>query len=190
METNNNISSLKDTVRKEILGKLRGLAPETRDQRSRRIQEKLISSEEFRSSSTIMTYVSLRTEVDTDHLNEKALEVGKRVVVPFFDLEEHRIIVSELESMDDLVEGPYGIRVPANGPQRVSLEEIDIIVVPAIAYDKNNMRLGRGKGYYDRFLAEPGLSTSKTVGLAFQFQVLDSLPSDTHDRPVSWVITD
>ncbi|MCK4852018.1 MAG: 5-formyltetrahydrofolate cyclo-ligase [Candidatus Omnitrophica bacterium] len=185
-----NIALLKDKIRKEIIGELRGQAPLLRSERSRRIQEKLISSEEFRSGRTIMTYVSLVAEVDTGLLNKRSLEMGKRVVVPFIDTENQTIIASELTSIDDLVNGPYGIKVPRNGSRNMPLEEIDLIVVPAIAYDKNNMRLGRGKGYYDRFLVRPELSSAKTVGLAFHFQVVDLLPADPDDIPVSRVITD
>lgn len=184
------IKLLKDNVRKEITQQLRGQAPSLRNERSRRIQEKLISGGEFTSSKTIMTYISLETEVDTCYLNKTALEMGKKVVVPFIDTENQTIIASELGSIDDLVKGSHGIYVPRNGPQKVFLKEIDLIVVPAIAYDKSNMRLGRSKGYYDRFLAQPELSSVKTIGLAFQFQVVATLPSDPHDRPVSRVITD
>jgi len=180
----------KNNIRKELIEQLKGQAPSLRGERSRRIQEKLLSSDKFRSSKTVMTYISLPTEVETGEFNKRSLEMGKRMVVPFIDTKDRVIIASELESIDDLVKGPYGIYVPRNGPRKVSLKEIDLIVVPGIAYDKNNMRLGRGKGYYDRFLARHELSSTKTVGLAFRFQVVDFLPSDPHDRPVSMVITD
>jgi 5-formyltetrahydrofolate cyclo-ligase len=127
--------------------------------------------------------------VDTGFLNRTVLEKGKRLVVPFIDTGNHVIMASELKSIDDLVMGPYGIHVP-RVPLKVSLGEIDLIIVPGVAFDKKNMRLGRGKGYYDRFLAKPELSLAETVGLAFQFQVVDNLPSDPHDKPVSRVMTD
>jgi len=184
------IRSLKNNVRKELIEQLKGQAPSLRGERSRRIQEKLLSSDEFRSSKTVMTYISLPTEVETGYFNKRSLEMGKRMVVPFIDTKDRVIIASELESIDDLVKGPHGISVPKNGPRKVSLKEIDLIVVPGIAYDKNNMRLGRGKGYYDRFLARPELSSAKTIGPAFRFQIVDFLPSCPHDRPVSMVITD
>lgn len=183
-------SSLKSEVRKEILSKLRGQSPSMRVERSRRIQEKLISSGDFHASKTIMTYVSLPTEVDTALINEKALEMGKKLIVPFIDTAADMIVPAELKANDELVKGLYGIYVPKNGPHKVSLKEIDLIVVPAIAYDRKNMRMGRGKGYYDRFLAQAELSHAKTIGLAFSFQVIDFLPSGPHDRAVSLVLTD
>lgn len=166
-------------------------APSLIEERSRKIQEKLLGSEEFKAGSLIMTYVSLPAEVDTHYLNKTALEEGKRVAVPYLDPGDRSMTVVEITSMDRLEKGPFGIYQPKEGLfKKISLKEIDLIVVPAIAYDRKNIRLGRGKGYYDRFLSSPELSSSKTIGLAFQFQVLDSLPSDLHDKPVLRVITD
>ncbi len=138
-----------------------------------------------------MTYVSMPTEVDTYYLNEEALKQGKRIIVPYIDPETHEMIATELLSLNYLKEGPFGIYQPEGGLVKpVPLKEIDLVVVPAIAYDKKNMRLGRGKGYYDRFLAGARPSGTKIVGLAFHFQVVDVLPSDPHDKSVFRVITD
>ncbi|MFC1644167.1 5-formyltetrahydrofolate cyclo-ligase, partial [Candidatus Omnitrophota bacterium] len=148
------------------------------------------SSEEFRDSKTVMTYVSLPTEVATDYFNKEALKQGKRVAVPYVDTSNQTIIASELTAIECLEKGPFGIHHPKDGlARKIPLKEIDLIVIPAIAYDKKNMRLGRGKGYYDRFLASEE-SSSTTIGLAFHFQAVDALPACPHDRPVSRVITD
>ena len=165
--------------------------PSSRALRSRIIQEKVFSSDDFRDSSVIMMYVSMPAEVDTYEIIKKSLEEGKRVVVPYVDTTNQTMVASELLSINDLVEGPFGIKQPKDGPARsVQLEEIDLIVVPGIAFDKKNMRLGRGKGYYDHFLAAKELSSAKTIGLAFRFQVLESIPVLPHDKPVSRVISD
>ncbi len=186
----NSVKILKSAFRKEITGQLRAQTSSSRDEASRRIQEKLISSKEFISARTVMSYISTDMEVDTTHLNRKMLEDGKKLVVPVIDTERQEIIASELKSIEDLIKGPFGIYEPRGGlKKRVTVEEIDLIVVPAMAYDRHNMRLGRGKGYYDRFLADKNLSRTKTVGLAFRFQIVDLLPSDPHDIPVSTVIT-
>ena len=138
-----------------------------------------------------MTYVSLPTEVNTDMLNKEAMKQGKRVVVPYLGPDSNIITASELTSIDDMEKGPFGIRQPKKGlAGAIPLKEIDLIVVPAIAYDKKNMRLGRGKGCYDTFLASVDLSSATTIGLAFRFQILNDLPADSHDRPVTRVITE
>jgi len=185
------IRERKEEIRKEKIRRLRGQGPSLREERSRKIQEKLLSSEEFRAARTVMTYVSLPTEVDTYYLNEEALKQGKRVAVPYIEPNSQTIIASELTAIKNLEKGPFGIYQPKEGlAGTIPLREIDLVVVPLIAYDKKNMRLGRGKGYYDRFLASKDLSSAKAIGLAFHFQAADSLPSDPHDRPVSRVITD
>ena len=185
------IKNKKEEIRKEIIGILRDQDPHLRVERSRIIQEAFLSSDDFRQSKAIMTYIAMPLEVETTQIIEKALEEGKKVVVPYVDTLDQAIVASELISINDLVEGPFGTRQPKDGPARtVKLEEIDLIAVPGIAFDKDNMRLGRGKGYFDRFLANKELSSAKTIGLAFRFQIVDSLPSDPHDMPVSRVITE
>ena len=187
----NNIKTQKAEIRKEILGILRSQDHASRSERSRRIQDKFLSSDEYRASKVILAYVSMASEVDTSYIIERSLEDGKKVAVPYIDTLNQEIVASELISIDNLVDGPYGTKEPQNGPARaIEFEEIELIVIPAIAYDRNNMRLGRGKGYYDRFLSDERLSSSKKIGLAFHFQVVDLLPSDPHDVPVTRVITD
>ena len=160
-------------------------------EKSRKVQEKLLSSEEYQNSKVVMAYVSLPTEVDTERIIKETLERGKRLAVPSIDTVSQTLIASELTSINDLVIGHFGIKEPKDGPARaIKPEEIDLIVVPGRAFDKKNMRLGRGKGYYDKFLANKDLSSAKTIGLAFEFQVIDSLPSDPHDVPVYRVITE
>ena len=162
-----------------------------RGERSSRIQKELISSRDFNNADTIMSYIALATEVDTSHLNAKILEEGKRLVVPYIDVESQKIIASELRRIEDLVRGPLGIYVPKDGPDRpVPVEEIGLIVVPGIAFSKKNERLGRGKGYYDKFFSDANLFFPKTIGLAFNFQILETLPVDSHDIILSKVISD
>lgn len=185
------IKMQKAKIRENMLGLLRGQESSLRSRNSLAIRDKILASEPFRQARTVMTYVSLATEVDTFSLNREALERGKRVAVPFIDMGRQAIAAAELTSMDDLVEGPFGILEPRNGlAKTVPLKEIDLVVVPAVAYSKHNMRLGRGKGYYDRFLSDDGLSSATTIGIAFSFQIVDSMPSDPHDRPVQRVITE
>jgi len=181
----------KDVIRKEILGRLREQEASLREERSLRIQQKLLASEEYKAASMVMTYVSLPTEVDTSFVNKMALEHGKRVTVPYLGPDECEITVSEIKSLEKLKKGPFGIDQPAEEDiKSINLEEIDLIIVPAVGFDKQNLRLGRGKGCYDKFLAQDELSKTDTIGLAFHFQIVDSLPKDPHDLPVVKVLTD
>ncbi len=163
-----------------------------RMERSGKIQEILLSSEEYRNAKTVMTYVSLPLEVSTEYFNKETLRRReKRVVVPYIGPNNQEITASELTEITNLGKGPFGILQPKKGlVKTIALKEIDLIVVPAIAFDKNNMRLGRGKGYYDRFLSQEDLFLAKTIGLAFHFQILDRLPACLYDKSVTRVITD
>ena len=180
----------KDDIRKEIKRRLREQGSRVRAERSLVIQDKLLSDIKFRECSIVMIYVSLPEEVDTTHFIQKALKLGKRVVVPYIQQDNDELSVSEVTSMENLEKGPFGVFQPKPGQLKsVPLEEIDLVVVPAIAFDESNMRLGRGKGFFDRFLSKRSLSNAETIGLAFDFQVLESLPYEDHDKPVDFVLT-
>ncbi|MCK5451769.1 MAG: 5-formyltetrahydrofolate cyclo-ligase [Candidatus Omnitrophica bacterium] len=181
----------KEVIRKETIRRLQDQDPHLREERSLSIQKKLLSNEGFEVARTVMIYVSLPTEVNTGYFIKKALERGKKVVVPYIEPNSNTIIATELKTIEDLEKGPLGIYQPKEGlKDKIPIGEIDLLVVPAIAYDKSNMRLGRGKGYYDRFLSRVELNSVKTIGVAFNFQIIDYLPRDPHDKPVSLVITD
>lgn len=181
----------KKRIRKEMLGRLREQDPELRKKRSAEIRKKLLACEAFTASKTVMIYVSMPEEVATIKLIRAALAGGKRVSVPYLETENSDIKASELASIKDLEKGPYGIYQPKKHPvETVPLKEIELVIVPAVAFDSNNMRLGRGKGYYDRFLSREEMDPARTIGLAFSFQMVDRLPSASHDKPVSHVITD
>lgn len=190
-DNTDSIRKQKEVIRKEIIRRLSDQDPAERESRSRDIQQELLSSEEYRNAETVMTYVSLPTEVSTEEFNNEALKQGKKVLVPYLEPGDPAIRISEFTSSECLEEGPFGIRQPGKPSERtIPLKEIDLVVVPAIAYDMNNMRLGRGKGCYDEFLSAGDLSQTKTIGLAFSFQIVDSLPTAVHDRPVNRVITE
>jgi 5-formyltetrahydrofolate cyclo-ligase len=104
---------------------------------------------------------------------------------------ETKIIPMAVASLEtDLEPGPYGIRQPIEDKAKeLGIEGLDMVIVPGVAFDKNNNRLGRGGGYYDRFLGDLSARTLK-VGLAFDFQMVDSLPTqEKQDVPVSCVLT-
>lgn len=180
----------KKTIRKEILEKLYKQTLEEVRVKSEKIKNKLFSSNLFNKTHTVMFYVSRKEEVQTHRMIEEALEIGKRVVVPYSVVETNSIIASEIsDPKKDLEKGPFNIYQPKkNNIRQVSLEEIDLVIVPGVAFDEKNYRLGRGKGYYDRFLK--GLSgRGVAIGICFDFQRIIRIPIEPHDVPVSLVIT-
>ena len=180
---------MKHKIRKEISEKLKEHSELDKSRKSAIIRDKLFREEEFKRAKLVMVYVSLKDEVNTLAIIDEALGMKKRVCVPVILKEEKRLIAGEIEDRQkDLERQHFGIYQPKRGHVReVPLSDIDLVIVPGIAFDKHNMRLGRGHGYYDRFLS--GLpSTTKTIGLAFDFQLVDNLPQDPHDIPVTKTI--
>jgi 5-formyltetrahydrofolate cyclo-ligase len=181
---------VKHRIRKEIRKAVGSHSKLEKSRNSGIIKKKLFSEEEFKKAKVVMFYVSLKDEVDTLPMIDEALGMGKRVCVPVILKEDMRLIAGEIKDrVKDLEKQHFGIYQPrADRVREVPLEDIDLVVVPGIAFDRKNVRLGRGHGYYDRFLS--GLpDKTKTIGLAFAFQVLEDLPRDPHDIPVSKLIT-
>lgn len=180
----------KEQLRKKILGKLLSQNPEERRRKSDLIKKKLFKQKEFKSARYIMFYVSKKEEVDTSSMIEEALELGKKVMVPVTSVKEKKLICSLIkEPKKDLSIGPYGVRQPKKSRIKpVGVEKIDLVVVPGIAFDRKNNRLGRGAGYYDRFLRQIPERVPK-IGLAFGFQVQRRLPVLLHDVTVTKLLS-
>ena len=132
--------------------------------------------------------MSLESEVDTGPLIEAALEAGKKVVVPAVVGENLRFYGME-DRKSNLAAGPYGILQPDISQNRPFPDDcMDIILVPGVAFTSGGSRLGRGKGFYDRFLRNlPG--RIKKVGLAYDFQIVADLPATPQDVPVDLIVT-
>ncbi len=180
----------KADLRKQVTTLLSNQKEEERLEKSLIIQKKLFDLQEFQNSNVILFYASFKGEVSTTEMIIRAQQLGKKIGLPRVNVKEKAIIPTLVENLDENLEnGPYGIKEPKETAQnRLAPHEIDMVVVPAVAFDKANYRLGRGGGYYDRFLK--GLSSDiPTVGLAFDFQIVETLPQlEDHDIPVSLVL--
>ena len=112
----------------------------------------------------------------------------KKVVVPISNKKDCSLTLSELKDWDDLEASSYGILEPKKEKiKEISIDEIDLIIVPGVAFDKFGNRLGHGKGYYDRLLKN---ANTTIIGLAFEFQTIEKIPTDEHDKPVDIIITE
>lgn len=180
----------KHTLRKEILTLLRNQKEEERLIKSLAIADKLFRMQAFERSNTILFYVSYKGEVHTTEMIKKAQQLGKKVGLPKV-LEQEKCIIPKLvkDCAQDLEEGPYGIQQPKEAAETLNLQDIDMVIVPGVAFDKHKNRLGRGGGYYDRFLKNIPTGVF-TVGLAFDFQIVDELPAlEEHDVAMSYVVS-
>ena len=179
----------KQKLREEILKRLHSISKEEKEKKGKALKNKLFSLKEFKKAKCVMFYVSKHYEVNTHEMIDESIVMGKKVVVPVTLKEEKMLKPSELRDREkELIKGHYGIHQPREEHIRlVSLEEVDLMVVPGLAFDKSGHRLGHGGGYYDRFL-EKAPPTIFTVGLAFDFQIMDELPRHDTDIPVDKVI--
>lgn len=181
----------KNFLRKKILNLLRNQKEEDRFKKSRRILKKLFAIRKVQQARTILFYASFDGEVETFEMIKQAQRLGKKIALPVVMKDQKKIVPALIENpQEDLQIGHYGIKEPTGVCMRfVELEQIDLILVPGIAFDKKNNRLGRGHGYYDRFLSAVPASIP-AFGLAFDFQVVECLPRpEEHDVKVSRVIT-
>jgi 5-formyltetrahydrofolate cyclo-ligase len=155
-------------------------------EKDRKILEHLLSLKEFRDAGLVLTYVSTEAEIDTRKLIEKCLGAGKRVAVPLSDV--HNIVFYEINDFADLSQGKFGILEPLKTCKTANINDSDNIfcVVPTLACDRSGFRLGYGKGYYDRFLAEYG---GVSAALCYECNIMQ-LPLEPHDAAVNMIITE
>lgn len=183
------VADLKKALRSPMAAALKKMNPEDRAARSERLVRDLQAQERFAGSRQIFCYVSMPEEVDTHGLIRACLAQGKRVAVPRVVPGTGQIEARTLDRWDESwVPGPFGIHEPDPAVSRlVTPAQIDCVVVPGLAFDADRYRLGRGKGYYDRFLAALGPAAFR-VALAFEFQRVAHVPREPHDERVDLVL--
>lgn len=160
-----------------------------RMERGARAQARLAETLEFKLARSVMIYNSDTTEIDTHELVLASLESGKRVGLPRTDKESHTLQVLEiLDVHRDLEPSRFGFKEPRSVLPPIEPALLDLILVPGRAFDPDGNRLGRGGGYYDRFVAR--LSGPRLVALAFDCQIVASVPHQAHDRPVDMILTE
>lgn len=180
----------KQELRERVLRLLKKQKKDKRLKNSRIIRKKLFAMQEFKKSKVILFYASFGEEVETFEMMKLAKKLGKTILLPKIDTVRKKIIPVLIRFLrKDLKVGTYGIKEPKQ-TKTFSLKNIDMVIVPAVAFDKENNRLGRGGGYYDRFSKRLSRRTV-TVGLAFDFQLLSSLLPhlEKHDVRVHHVLT-
>jgi len=178
---------MKETLRKEIKEKRRKHSKEEQRKKSKEIKEKLFNLPEYKESKTVLFYVSYNGEVNTFDMRKEAL-IDKKVVVPISNIETQTLSLSILESWDDLELGSYNILEPKKECiKEISIDVIDLIIVPGVAFDISGNRMGHGKGYYDKLLDK---TKTTSIGLCFEFQLVEKIPTQPHDKAVDILITE
>jgi len=175
----------KESLRQQMRERRSSLAPEFREEAGAQIAGRLRSREEFRSSQNTALYWALPGEVPTQGLIGDLLQAGRKVFLP--RLGGPALEFAEVSQEADLIPGNYGIREPEGAIPSVPINQLDLILMPGLAFDGHGHRLGWGKGYYDRTLNG---YTGRRWALAFDFQIFDEIPADDRDEGVDWVFTE
>jgi len=173
----------KARLRSQLRETGREVGEEARREASRLAQERLLALPELGRAAVVALYAALPSEPDTGLLFERLRAAGKRVVYPGYAFGEPEL--REVRALDELRPGARGILHPPAGTT-VAPEQVELFVVPGMAFDRHGHRLGRGQGYYDRLLARRS-PASTAVGLCFDFALLDELTPEPHDVPVDYV---
>jgi 5-formyltetrahydrofolate cyclo-ligase len=177
----------KNALRARIRAALKKMTPERRATESVQACARLTQQAVWQKAQSVLFYAPLPGELDLWPLLMDALAAGKTVSLPRFEAEQKGYVACHIrDTAGDLSEGQYGIREPGESCERISLNRLDLILVPGIAFDLNGYRLGRGKGYYDRLLAEAG---GPTCGVAFDEQIVSQIPTEPHDVRLNCILT-
>lgn len=179
----------KAAIRKHLREVLAALTEAERHQKSLAACQLVAGSPEFAASRVVMLFLSMPSEIDTASLALKCWQAGKTVVVPKVSWDQRRMLPVEITSLNTgmAVTGP-GVREPVSG-NPIPVDFIDLVVVPGLGFTPTGHRIGRGMGFYDRFLAQPEF-LGVSCGLGFEEQVIDQLPLLDHDMPLGMLATD
>lgn len=142
---------------------------------------------QLQSARTILFYAPLPDELDVWPLLEKLLKTAKVCALPAFDDQTQFYSARRVKNLEtDIFTGQFGVSEPLAGCEEIPLNRFDLVLVPGVAFDARGNRLGRGRGFYDRILAE--VSGIK-CGVAYDFQLVETVPTEAHDAPVDFIFT-
>ena len=179
----------RERVRAETLRQREELLPEVRAAFSRQIVDSVMRWIQNGSFDAVMLYLSMRSEVETDTLLEKLLHAGKHICAPVVDTDQNRLVPRRIQEAETaLVRHRYGMLEPNTACPIFPISQLQLIVVPGIAFDGKGYRLGYGKGFYDRFLASCPHATP--IGLAYQVQIVENTFPHVWDVPVKHIFTE
>ena len=179
----------KSAIRRQLHEKLKAMTDADRQAKSLAATGFLVASPEFAAARIVMLYLTAAQELDTTPLALRCWQSGKTVVVPKVSWDQRRMLPVEITSLQTRMTttGP-GVREPVSGqPMPVNL--LDLVIVPGLGFTADGHRIGRGMGFYDRFLAQSDF-IGVSCGLGFEDQIVPQLPVLDHDMPLSMLCTD
>lgn len=185
----------KQALRRSVLSKRNQLSATDLAEASEAIRRRIREAEVFQAARRIHCFASLPNEVQTDGIIADCWADGKEVYLPFQIPEHNRLGMAQYLLGDELVTGPFGVPEPTFERRKTQppLENVDLIFVPGVAFDRKGFRVGYGKGYYDKFLLEAGYGQRQhlfIIGIALQMQIISEIPKESWDIPVGAIFTE
>lgn len=178
----------KADLRKRVRAQINALSPQQREAASRQICSWLRGEKIWQAAGAILCFAPLADEPDIWPLVEECIAAGKTVGLPRFATGISGYVASRVSDLvQDIQIGKFGIREPAVTCPELELSRFDLILVPGVAFDRSGRRLGRGQGYYDRWLK--GTQGARLCGVAFEEQCLGEIPAAEHDVTMHLVAT-
>jgi 5-formyltetrahydrofolate cyclo-ligase len=165
------------------------MSEKQRTAKSKKACRNLISTPQFQNASTIMLYLSLPYEADTTEAILCAWQLDKIVAVPKISWQQKYMMPVQINSLETgFLTEVTGLRNPLEGVP-MAIEEIDLVVAPALGFDRKGNRLGHGGSYYDRFFANTAIKAQR-CGFAFAEQMIEDVPMRDHDKQMDFLVTD
>ncbi len=176
----------KNKLRRDLLKKRRDLSPSVSQEKSSLILKVLLSEKAFIDASSVALYFPVNGEVDTREIFKKCIDLEKKVFFP--KTRGSNLVFLRTRNVEELIPGAFAIPEPPEDAERARSDELDLVLVPGVAFDLSGNRIGYGKGFYDRFLKD--IPRRARFGLAYRFQVLKSVPSHETDAKAGLIITE
>ena len=180
----------KPTLRNQLRHAIAAVTPEERHAKSLAAAALLTSTAEFAAARVVLIYLSTVYELDTSTVALRCWQQGKLLAAPRVSWDQRRMMPVEINSLSDsamTITGP-GIREPREGAP-MPVEMIDLVIVPGLGFATTGQRIGRGMGFYDRFLSQRDFH-GVSCGFAYEEQVVEALPTQDHDMGVAMLVTD
>jgi len=180
---------IKKDLRQMLRRRMAGIPAEELQRRSALACGRLVEQPEYRRAEVVMIFLSMPNEIDTGQLALHCWSNLKRVLAPKVSWEQRRMLPTEIKSLtSDVRDSVLGLREPIEGLP-IPVADIDLVVVPGLGFDPAGNRLGRGRGFYDRFLSHRDFR-GVACALALEDQVVEAVPSDETDMRVHMLVTD
>ncbi len=185
------ISEKKREITNNIISKIEAFEEDDLSQKQLNIENRLFEFANFLEAGITLFYITRSSEVETINIIKRALADGKKVALPLVDREENKTTIFKVDNPDkDLVKNDEGVLEP--DPKKCKallLDQIDIAIVPGLAFDEKGGRIGIVDNFYDKFIAKLPVTTRK-VALAFEEQVVTVVPADSRNKHIDIIITD